>query len=41
MIKYVIINVTTAVTVSVRMKVNENVIVTTAPVDNEFESDSE
>jgi len=39
-IKYVIINVMITVAVSVRMKV-KNVIVTTAPVDNELESDTE
>jgi len=39
-IKYVIMNVMITVAVSVRMKV-KNVMVTTAPVDNELESDSE
>ena len=34
----VITNVTTAVAVSVMIKVNTNVIVVTSPVDNEFES---
>ena len=37
--QYVTINVTTAVTISVVMKVNANVIVATATVDNELDSD--